>query len=108
MAGHPDRRQAHDRGPLAKAGLQVLVGLEKPRIAKGGQVCVSERGERIVFSRAAEGTGLDIWSQFLGDDGQPQVFQQTEVALWRGIAVERDGRGFVVGEVLVPDGRINS
>ncbi len=29
MAGHPDRRQARDRGPVAPAGLQVLLGLEE-------------------------------------------------------------------------------
>ena len=30
MAGHPDRCQARDRGPLAQAGLQALLGLEEP------------------------------------------------------------------------------
>jgi Tol biopolymer transport system component len=66
-------------------------GSEEPRrLAEGLEVSVDPGGGRIIFSRAGQDTGSDLWWLSL-DDGQPVPFLQTQ-AIEEAPALSRDGR----------------
>jgi Tol biopolymer transport system component len=59
-------------------------------LAEGLEVSVDPGGGRIIFSRAGQDTGSDLWWLSL-DDGQPVPFLQTQ-AIEEAPALSRDGR----------------